>query len=285
MKVIESHTVSNLPESVRISDYVAGIFTTIPSRKGMKKAIDRGRVLLNGKKARTADQLVGGERIELLENHLQNRPEIPLSLRVIYEDDQLAVIDKPAGVEVSGNKRWTITNALSTNLQASSEPDALRFAHPVHRLDFPTSGVLLVGKTASCVMALNRLFEERKVEKVYHAVVIKEIIAEGDIHFPVDGKSSHTHFQLLQSVHSVRFGSLSLLQLHPYTGRRHQLRKQLSELGNPILGDKDYGIEGLILNGKGLYLHASSLRFIHPFTKAEIFVESTLPKKFRKLFP
>ncbi len=285
MKVIESHTVSNLPESVRISDYVAGIFTTIPSRKGMKKAIDRGRVLLNGKRARTADQLVGGERIELLENHLQNRPEIPLSLRVIYEDDQLAVIDKPAGVEVSGNKRWTITNALSTNLQASSEPDALRFAHPVHRLDFPTSGVLLVGKTASCVMALNRLFEERKVEKVYHAVVIKEIIAEGDIHFPVDGKSSHTHFQLLQSVHSERFGSLNLLQLHPYTGRRHQLRKQLSELGNPILGDKDYGIEGLILNGKGLYLHASSLRFIHPFTKAEIFVESTLPKKFRKLFP
>jgi 23S rRNA pseudouridine1911/1915/1917 synthase len=75
------------------------------------------------------------------------------------------------------------------------------------------------------------------------------------------------------------------VELRPHTGRRHQLRKHLSELGNPILGDRDHGIEGLILNGKGLYLHASSLRFIHPRTELEIYIRAQLPKKFKKLFP
>lgn len=283
--VIESHTVPQRSESIRLSDYAGGIFKTVSSRKGMKKAIDKGLVLLNGNVAHTADLLHGGETIELLEDLSQNRPEIELKLEVLFEDEHLAIINKPAGVEVSGNKRWIIANALSSNLKPSAEADALKFPEPIHRLDYPTSGALLIGKTASAVMALNRLFEERKVEKCYHAITIGMMAPNGDIHFPVDDKLSHSSFKVLGSVPSERFDFLNLAELHPHTGRRHQLRKHLSELGNPILGDKDYGIEPLILNGKGLYLHASSLRFLHPKTQEEIDIRTELPKKFKKLFP
>ena len=283
--VIESHTVPQRNESIRLSDYAGGIFKTISSRKGMKKAVDKGFVLLNGKVANTADLLSGGDCIELLENPNQNRPEIELKLEVLFEDEHLAIIHKPAGVEVSGNKRWTIANALSSSLKLSTEADALKFPEPIHRLDYPTSGVLLIGKTASSVIRLNRLFEERKVEKTYHAISIGEMEPNGDIHFLVDDKPSHSSFKVLGTIPSERFGCLNLVELQPHTGRRHQLRKHLSELGNPILGDKDYGTEGLILKGNGLYLHASSLRFVHPVTEAEIHVQSALPKKFKKLFP
>ena len=77
---------------------------------------------------------------------------------------------------------------------------------------------------------------------------------------------------------------MNLLKLTPKTGRRHQLRKHMSAIGNPILGDVDYGVEGLILKGKGLYLHAFSLEFEHPVTKEKMYFEKELPKKFKKLF-
>lgn len=282
--VIESHLVPLQAERIRLSDYAGGIFTSIPSRKGMKKAIDGGLVRLNGKLAHTADLLVGGERIELLENTVRQRPAIDIRLELLFEDDFLALIHKPAGIEVSGNKRWTIANALSSNLRPSAEADALKFAEPIHRLDYPTSGVLLIGKTSSAVMALNRLFEERMIEKVYHAITIGSMDGEGTIESPIDRKLSVSAYRVLQTVVSERFGCLNLVELRPLTGRRHQLRKHLSEIGHPILGDKDYGSEGLILNGNGLYLHASSLSFVHPFTQEKLIIRSSLPKKFVKIF-
>lgn len=285
MVKIESHSVPFLEGKVRLSDYAGGIFKTIPSRKGMKKAIDRGLVELNGKTAKTGDLISEGDVIGLLENPNRTRPTIELKLEVLFEDEYLAIIYKPAGMEVSGNRKWTLENALSSNLKPSVEPDALKFPEPIHRLDYPTSGALLIGKTATTVTALNKLFEERKVQKVYHAVAIGKMNAFGIIETPIDGKSSKSVFTVLQTVASERFAYLNLAKLEPHTGRRHQLRKHLAQMGNPILGDRDHGIEGLILNGKGLYLHASSLLFQHPITKQELFIEAALPKKFRKLFP
>lgn len=285
MVKIESHTVPVLDGKVRLSDYAGGIFKTIPSRKGMKKAIDKGLVLLNGTPAKTGNFISEGDVLELLENPNQTRPTVEINLKVLFEDEHLAIIYKPAGIEVSGNKKWTLENALSSNLKPSKELDALKFPEPIHRLDYPTSGVILVGKTASIVTALNKLFEERSVQKIYHAVTIGKMIESGIMEFPVDGKPSKSTFTVLQTVVSERFEFLNLVQLEPQTGRRHQLRKHLSELSHPILGDRDYGKEGLILNGKGLYLHASSLLLKHPVTKEELFVEADLPKKFKKLFP
>jgi len=107
---------------------------------------------------------------------------------------------------------------------------------------------------------------------------------QGKITLEVDGKKSQSNYTLCDAVSSERFGKLNLVQLGPRTGRRHQLRKHLSSIGNPILGDAVYGIENLILKGKGLYLHAYSLKFIHPFTNKEVSLKDELPKRFKKIF-
>jgi len=108
---------------------------------------------------------------------------------------------------------------------------------------------------------------------------------EGVISTEVDGKQALSTYTLYASVVSERFSQLNLLSLEPRTGRRHQLRVHLASMGNPILGDKDYGIEGLKLKGKGLYLHAHSLRFKHPFSQEEIQLVDDLPERFEKIFP
>lgn len=193
------------------------------------------------------------------------------------------MIHKPAGIQVSGNSFKTVANALGQNLKPSSLPDKVR-PQPVHRLDYATTGILLVGKTSRSIRELNKLFEEKAVAKTYFAVTIGEMDRQGTIDLPVDNKPSRSHYEVLDSVPSERFGMLNLVELKPETGRRHQLRLHLASMGNPILGDKDYGIDGLILNGKGLYLHAHSLTFIHPFTTQEIHLQDPLPERFGKIF-
>jgi 23S rRNA pseudouridine1911/1915/1917 synthase len=108
--------------------------------------------------------------------------------------------------------------------------------------------------------------------------------AQGEITSEVDGKKAQSNYWVSESVHSKRFGKLNLVKLEPQTGRRHQLRIHLATIGNPILGDKEYGIETLILNGKGLYLHAYSLEFIHPFTNDEVCLKDEFPERFQKIF-
>ena len=105
----------------------------------------------------------------------------------------------------------------------------------------------------------------------------------GSINILIDEKTATTDYTVLESVKSDRFGFLNWLKLSPKTGRRHQLRKHLAALGNPILGDKEYGKEELILYGKGLYLHASQLDLTHPFTKEKLSIKSNLPKKFKMI--
>lgn len=284
LKNSERHIVPKLDQKQRLSDYVGGLFNLIPSRKGMKKAIDKGWVRVNGKPASTGDFLSGGETIELTVSEEKTRPEIDLDLEVIFEDDFLAIINKPAGIEVSGNRKWTIENALKRNLKPSSQPDALTYPEAIHRLDYPTTGALLIGKTRKAVSELNRMFAGKEIRKTYLAVTIGEMDAEGVVTSPIDGKESVSRFKVLNSAFSERFGKLNLLELNPVTGRRHQLRKHLSSIGNPILGDNDYGIDGMILKGKGLYLHSWSLHFKHPFTDEQLAVDAPIPKKFLKLF-
>ena len=195
----------------------------------------------------------------------------------------MAAIHKPAGIEVSGNKFKTIANALPQNLQPSSLPDATT-PQPVHRLDYATTGIVLVGKTSSSIRALNKMFEDKTIAKTYYAVTIGKMEKNGTITSEIDGKPSHSDYKVIESVPSERFGTLNLVELDPKTGRRHQLRKHMLSLGSPILGDKEYALEGLILKGKGLYLHAYSLEFEHPFTKEIIRIADELPEKFGKIF-
>ena len=204
-------------------------------------------------------------------------------MTVLFEDEYLALIHKPAGILVSGNAFQTIANALPQNLKRSNLDDST-IPQPVHRLDYGTTGVLLVGKTASSIRTLNKLFEDKEIQKTYYAITIgkmKEM--EGIISSEIDEKEAQSNYKVIESVISPRFEFLNLVKLEPKTGRRHQLRIHLASIGNPILGDREYGIENLILNGKGIYLHAHSLEFLHPFTNETIFIEDELPKKFLKI--
>lgn len=286
LKKIETYLVPNLEERVRLSDFAPGIFQTITSKKGTKNAIKKGLVWVNNQKGNTGDFIIGGETIDLYENNTERqKPTINLKIDICYEDDFLAVVNKPAGIIVSGNKRLTLENALPPVLEKSTQKDALSRPEPIHRLDFPTSGALLIGKTKQSISILNKLFEERNIEKVYLALTIGIQNKNGIIKDDIDKKPSESTFSVLNSVSSDRFEFINLVELRPHTGRRHQLRKHMLSIGNPILGDAEYAIEEKILKGKGLYLHSYSLKFTHPFTNESIFIKALPPAKFFKLFP
>lgn len=234
--------------------------------------------------ASSATLISGGEHISLsIPPAVSPKKKLIFPLTVLFEDEYLAVIDKPAGILVSGNTFKTIANALAQNLQKSKLPDATT-PHPVHRIDYATTGVLLVGKTTSSIRALNKAFENKAIRKTYYAVTIGKMKKEAEITSAIDGKESHSNYEVCESVPSKRFTQLNLVKLDPKTGRRHQLRKHLASIGHPILGDKEYGQEGLILNGKGLYLHAYSLSFKHPISNEEVVFKADLPQRFNKIF-
>ncbi len=268
-----------------MQEYGIGIFMLAFTRSALKKALKKQYVTVNGALATSATFIHGGETICLsIPEEPIPRKKLIFPLQVLYEDEYLAVVHKPGGILVNGNGFKTIAHALPQNLTESTLPDAIR-PQPVHRLDYPTTGILLVGKTSRSIRALSKLFEDKEIRKSYYAVTIGEMASEGSISSEIDGRAAQSDYTLIQSVPSQRFGRLNLLRLIPHTGRRHQLRKHLSGIGNPILGDKEYGMEKLILNGKGLYLHAYSLEFIHPFTQEKIYLEDELPKRFKKIFP
>lgn len=270
---------------MRLQQYGVGIFNAAYTKSALKKAIKKNYVKVNDAVATTATYINGGERISLaIPEKVGPTRKLVFPLKVLFEDDHIAAIHKPAGILVSGNTFKTIDNALDQNIQRSTLPDATT-PQPIHRLDFPTTGILLVGKTSSSIRALNKMFEDKKVEKTYFAITIGEINPQGVITSSIDDKPSQSNFTRIDAVPSKRFGQLNLVELKPQTGRRHQLRIHLSSINHPILGDQKYGIEHLILKGKGLYLHAYSLEFEHPFTKQKLSLTDEIPKKFEKIFP
>jgi 23S rRNA pseudouridine1911/1915/1917 synthase len=266
-----------------LADYSIGIFSNYSTKSALKKAIKKGLIFVDGLTAKTALVISGGEKIECFtENNESTKRHLNLELSLIFEDEYLAVIEKPAGILVSGNGFKTIDNALLQNLKRSNLSDACR-PRPVHRLDYPTTGLLLVGKTKSAITKLNQLFENKEIKKTYLAITIGEMDAQGTIQVPVDDKKAYTHYHNISTVESTRFGKLNLLLLKPKTGRRHQLRKHLAHVGNQILGDREYGKPELLLKGKGMYLHACTLEFIHPFSEEPVSFQSRIPKRFQKI--
>ena len=281
---IQTHKVPKLSKPIRLQDYGVGVFELAFTKSALKKALKKDYITVNGALATSATFINGGETIclSIPENSIP-KTKLIFKLNVLFEDEYLAVLHKPAGILVSGNSFKTIANALPQNLKWSSLTDAT-IPQPIHRLDYPTTGLLLIGKTNSSIRALNTLFENKKIKKTYYAICIGDLQPKGKITSEIDGKQAQSNYKVKTRVVSKRFGMLNLVKLKPKTGRKHQLRKHLLSIKNPILGDKDYGIENLILKGKGLYLHAYSLKFTHPFTMEKVFVKDELPKRFEKIF-
>jgi len=273
------HIVPEGVESVRFSDYAIKIFTIIPSRNGIKKSIKRGDFLIDGVKAETGTWIKPGQVIILNEADIEI-PVYQMVISVVYEDDYIAVVNKPAGISVSGNRFKTVENALRFNLLSSIADDALKLPRPVHRLDSPTSGLLLIAKTRSAQINLGHQFESRIIKKRYRAVVKGEIGSPGRIVSDIDGRSSETEYFPVKSLPSIKNENVTLVDLFPGTGRTHQLRKHMAESGHPIIGDKLYGESGDIFRGKGLFLAAVELSFTHPINGIPMNIRIDDPEKF-----
>jgi len=283
MKILQSHIVPPNTPAERISEYARKIFPNIPSRKGIKKAILRNEILLNGKSVETGRWVQPADQIDWVDLELKTPKILPLKLEIVFEDEYLVVINKPAGIIVSGNQFRTVENALLHNISKSMEKDGLRKPRAVHRLDSPTSGLLLVAKTALAHLKLSQQFEAKTILKKYQAIVIGEIDEQGVLEKKINGKNALTHFKKIKTIPSLKNKWLSLVDLFPQTGRTHQLRIHLSDFGFPILGDAMYGKEGLILKHKGLFLCAVELVFSHPKTGERVVVKINAPQKYETL--
>lgn len=282
--IIATHIVPETwTEQQRLSDYLCHKFPQLPSRKSVKKAIKQGAIYIDGRKGYTGDWVVPNQKIELVDLDKPVEKVFELDMDVVWEDESLAIIRKPAGIPVSGNQFRTVENALLHNITMSTAVDALKRPRAVHRLDAPTSGLLLIAKTKTARIHLGRQFEKRVVQKQYQAIVIGKLSNSGIITNPIEGKEAESHYRVIRVVKSLKNKNLSLVDLYPKTGRTHQLRIHLSGLDCPILGDPLYGKEGLILKHKGLFLSAVGLEFKHPLTEEYMSIKIDTPYKFNAL--
>ena len=282
MKIIQTITISNLNESMRLSSFCERHIDYFESKKSVKKAVSNGSVLLNNLPKKGGAWLQVGDIITVID--LENTPPktYELEIPVIYEDEHLAVVNKPPGLTVSGNQFKTLYNALSYNLEESSLPNALRWPLPVHRLDNQTSGLVIIAKTKTSRIALGDLFEKKLIHKAYRAIASGKFtdVKEGTFEGLIDSKNAITKYKIISESRSLKNDWLTLVELYPLTGRTHQLRKHLSQNGTPILGDKLYANE--TIKHKGLFLCACQLNFTHPSSGEMMNISIPMPSKFQK---
>jgi len=283
LKILESHIVPAISEKIRLQEYAVSIFTSIQTRSGLKKAIKKGEIILDGEKAQTGDWIKPGQKIEVLKLSSENKKIFKLDIEVLFEDDHIAVVHKPPGYPTSGNFFKTIENALPYNLAKSSEFDALPYPLPAHRLDNPTSGILLCAKTRSSLIKLQEAFAKKEVEKSYFAIIHGTVEKKLKLDSEIDKKPSISIVKPIELYH-INSNRFSLVELNPLTGRTHQLRIHLSKNQTPIIGDPLYGNEeNEYFNGKNLYLFAAKISFEHPVLENRLEYQLKLPKKFRNL--
>ncbi|MBK8577386.1 MAG: RluA family pseudouridine synthase [Candidatus Accumulibacter sp.] len=277
--------------------------------KGVPKShvysiVRSGQVRVNGRRAEVSYRLQSGDllrmpplRIAVAEHEVVAGAELKVHLPVIFEDEGLLVVDKPAGIAVHGGsgESFGVIEALRRQ-----RPQA-RFLELAHRLDRETSGVLLLGKKRSVLLALHEMFRAgglgggaRGADKRYLVLVcgrwmdplrnvrlplLKYLQASGErrVRVSEEGKAAHTVFRLL-----ARWQHFSLLEAELRTGRTHQIRVHLAHLGYPIAGDEKYGDFALnkALSREGLkrmFLHAWKMRLPHPLHGTELRLEAALP--------
>jgi 23S rRNA pseudouridine1911/1915/1917 synthase len=300
---MDEYVVSVLPEEKgrRLDLFIMGFFegqNLVTSRNFVQNLIHSAKVSANGisitkphYKVKENEEI----RIQFEEkkpNELQSE-DIPI--KVVYEDDDLAVIYKECGMVVHpapGNYQHTLVNAIMARFKKLSSINPQR-PGIVHRLDKETSGLLVIAKNNAAHLALSRQFANHTIKRKYIALVKGKVKFDEDIielsigRHPTKRKlmsvsAKKTKFAKTSYRTLKRMDNFSLLELVPYTGRTHQLRVHLSFLGHPILGDTKYGKNNEFLR---LALHAKSIGFIHPSSKKFVEFDSQTPKEFMEFFP
>lgn len=276
------------------------------SRSRLAGWIKSGDALLEGKPARPRDPVHGGEQVSLnaaLGIRTEAQPQ-DIPLEILYEDDAVLVIDKPAGLVVhpgAGNPDGTLVNAL---LHRDPSLNVLPRAGIVHRLDKDTSGVMVVARTLPAQTRLVEMLSARDVHRQYLAIVSGALVSGGTADFPIDrhprdrlrmtvredGRDAVTHYRLRE-----RFRAHTALECHLETGRTHQIRVHMQHLKHPIIGDPLYGgalklpkaasdeLVAALRGFKRQALHAEVLEFAHPVTGAAVRCEARVPADMRAL--
>ena len=278
-----THKVEAVKGQVDLLTYAAKVFPILGSKTAVKKAIESGRLLLNGQPAKYGDRVKNGAFLQLSGTGVRQVKKLSIDLEIIHEDDHLIVVNKPSGIAVNGTRNKTVENALVQINQANKLEDALPRPIAVHRIDVPTSGLVILAKTKRALITLSKAFQEGEVQKEYVAVVHGAIPEDGTIDLPVNRKSALTHFQKVDEAPSRIFEAVSLVKLRPITGRTHQLRIHLKEIGHLIMGDKMYAEDQKTILGKGLFLAACSLQLAHPITRQALALSIPIPPKFKRV--
>ncbi|MFQ5866400.1 MAG: RluA family pseudouridine synthase [bacterium] len=272
------------------------------SRSSLQKMIAEGDILVNGKTVSRHYKVKGKDVVTInllpVKPHKALPEKIPLN--IIYEDEAVIVLNKPAGMVVHpacGNYSGTLVNALLyhfPSLASGKFPDINRVGL-VHRLDKDTSGVMVVAKNSTSLSRLAKQFEDKKVEKVYLALVFGKIMnPEGTIEAPVGRKTTDRRKMAVTSISSrqaithfrVReiLGDFTLLEVRPKTGRTHQIRVHLAHIGHPVVGDGQYGRPApKNWEVSQQLLHAYRLGFVHPVRKDWVEFTAPFPKEFKKV--
>jgi len=302
-------------EKIRLDKYIGQDKSIKLSRNRLQKLIDANLVTVNNKPASHNHMLEGGEEIEI---NIPPQPKtdiIPenIPLDVVYEDDYLLVINKPAGMVIHpavGNYSGTLVHALLYHCRKLSELQGMDRPGIVHRLDKNTSGLIIVAKNDDIHAALQDQLRERKIKKTYTALICGHIRKDsGSIDLPIGrsvknrkkmtvtrlkGRDAVTKYKLID-----RYRLYDLLEIGLQTGRTHQIRVHFSHMGHPVFGDPEYG--GRVKWHRGVFsadrltaqkalkllnrqaLHARRLEFIHPETEETISLEAPLPDDFKSL--
>lgn len=265
------------------------------SRSQIKQLLDGGNITVNGKTEKAKYKVKSGDVIRLEEPEtktLELRPEnIPLD--IVYEDDDVIVINKPQGMVVHpapGHDEHTLVNALLYHCPLSTINGTFR-PGIVHRIDKDTSGLLMVAKNDKAHRSLAKQLKDKTNIREYVALVHGRIAEdEGTINAPIgrslkdrkkqavvkDGRNAVTHFEVLK-----RYRDYTLVKCILETGRTHQIRVHMKYIGHPLVGDPLYGPKKTI-KGNGQFLHAGKLGFVHPTTGKLLIFEAPLPKIFQE---
>ena len=255
--------------------------------------VDAGAVTLDGMRVSKSDRLPSSGVIGVDVPEESRPPEPVADLTVVYDDEDIVVVDKPVGVAAHPSPGWTgptVVGSLAAAGYAVSTLGAAERQGVVHRLDVGTSGLMVVAKSARAYTDLKRQFREREVDKEYHAIVQGHLDPlagtidapigrhpQSDYRFAVvsDGRPSVTHYATLEA-----FPHASLVDVHLETGRTHQIRVHMSAMRHPCVGDLSYGADPTLARRLGLtrqWLHATRLAFVHPGTGERVEFHSDYP--------
>ncbi len=264
------------------------------SRATAQRLIKAGEVTVNGRSSKPSYRVQVGDEVVVRVPIEMPAPVVPenIPLDVIYEDDALLVVNKPAGMVVHpayGHASGTLVNAVLAHCPQIADVGGPDRAGVVHRLDKDTSGLILIAKDGVTRATLQRQFKRRQVAKTYLALVEGQMQPrEGVVEAPVGrDKRQRKKMAVVRSGREARtmyraieyFANYTLLEVRPHTGRTHQVRVHLSWLGYPIVGDAVYGRHRQRLLRGRHFLHAARIRFSHPATSEEVEFEAPLPPK------